>query len=78
MRRRKRAVSVAEALAGAQPEADGAELEIHGDVADGLFVELALMAEQRFPKQIKLGARAAGWLLTEVEEWIEDRVAERD
>lgn len=36
------------------------------------------MAEQRFPKQIKLGARAAGWLLTEIEEWIEARVAERD
>lgn len=36
------------------------------------------IAEQRFPKQIKLGARAAGWLLTEVEEWIEARVAERD
>jgi predicted DNA-binding transcriptional regulator AlpA len=30
----------------------------------------------KFPKQIKLGERASGWLQSEVQAWIEDRVAE--
>ena len=32
----------------------------------------------QFPRQIKLGERASGWLASEVEEWIFQRVAERD
>ncbi|MFM0726589.1 AlpA family transcriptional regulator [Paraburkholderia strydomiana] len=30
-----------------------------------------------FPKQIKLGPRAAGWLASEVNTWIESRAAAR-
>lgn len=40
----------------------------------------ALAAQGRFPKPLKLvsGGRASGWLLSEIETWIADRVAERD
>lgn len=31
-----------------------------------------------FPRQIKIGARASGWLRSEVDQWIAERVAERD
>lgn len=31
-----------------------------------------------FPRQIKLGERAAAWVVTEVEQWIIDRITERD
>jgi prophage regulatory protein len=35
-----------------------------------------LQAQKRFPKQIKIGLRAVGWLEDEVLKWIADRVAE--
>ena len=40
----------------------------------------ALAAQGRFPKPLKLvpGGRASGWLESEVNKWIADRVAERD
>jgi prophage regulatory protein len=31
----------------------------------------------KFPKRIKLGANRVGWLLSEVEDWIARKVAER-
>ncbi|RUX42140.1 AlpA family transcriptional regulator [Mesorhizobium sp. M4A.F.Ca.ET.050.02.1.1] len=31
-----------------------------------------------FPKPIKLGAKSVGWLKTELDAWIEARIAERD
>jgi prophage regulatory protein len=31
-----------------------------------------------FPRQLKLGERSSGWLAHEVEEWISQRVVERD
>ena len=34
----------------------------------------ALMKKGDFPKQIKLGARASGWIESEIDEWIETRV----
>ncbi len=37
-----------------------------------------LISEHKFPKQLKLTKRASGWLETEVDQWIADRVAERD
>jgi len=37
-----------------------------------------LMAAGRFPRPISLGARAVGWVESEVEAWIEARMAERD
>jgi prophage regulatory protein len=33
-----------------------------------------LQAEQRFPHSIKIGARAVGWLESEVREWINSRI----
>ena len=36
----------------------------------------ALAADGKFPKPIKLGARASGWLESEVNQWIADRIAE--
>ncbi len=38
----------------------------------------ALMAADRFPKQIKLGERAVGWVAVEIEVWIAARIAQRD
>jgi prophage regulatory protein len=36
------------------------------------------IAEGKFPKQIRLGPKAVGWLEHEVDAWIEQRIAERD
>jgi prophage regulatory protein len=36
------------------------------------------MAAGEFPKPIKLGARAVGWLEEEIDSYISERVAERD
>lgn len=32
----------------------------------------------KFPKSVKLGARAKGWVLSEVNDWITARIADRD
>jgi prophage regulatory protein len=37
-----------------------------------------LMDAGDFPRPIRLGPRAVGWLSHEVDEWIEDRRTERD
>ena len=34
------------------------------------------MAEGKFPQQISLGSRAVGWISSEVNEWIEERIRE--
>lgn len=31
-----------------------------------------------FPKPVSLGGRAVGWLASEVEGWLQDRIRERD
>lgn len=36
------------------------------------------MAAGAFPKPIKLGSKAVGWLESEIEAWIAERIAERD
>ena len=36
------------------------------------------MSHGTFPKPVPLGPKARGWLLEEVDEWIANRVAERD
>lgn len=36
------------------------------------------MAQGTFPKPISLGPRAVGWAEVEVDQWIADRIAERD
>ena len=35
-----------------------------------------LISDDKFPRQIKLGLRASGWIETEVDEWIEKKIAE--
>lgn len=38
----------------------------------------ASIAEGTFPKQIKLGLRSVGWLKSEVEIWLANKVRARD
>lgn len=40
----------------------------------------ALAAKNRFPRPIKLAenGRASGWLLSELQAWLEERLAQRD
>ncbi|WP_144373978.1 helix-turn-helix transcriptional regulator [Vogesella urethralis] len=35
------------------------------------------IAEGHFPKQIRLGRRAVGWLLSDIERWLRMKVVER-
>ena len=35
------------------------------------------VAEGRFPKPVPLGARSVGWIESELEEWLRDRIAAR-
>ena len=37
----------------------------------------AMMDAGEFPKQVRLGLRAVGWLESEIYEWIESRAAKR-
>ena len=37
-----------------------------------------LEAAGQFPKRIRLGQNRVAWLLTEVEEWLEVRIAQRE
>ena len=36
------------------------------------------MANGTFPKSIKLGPKAIGWAESEIDQWIDARIAERD
>jgi prophage regulatory protein len=36
------------------------------------------VSEKRFPAPIKIGERSSGWVLSEVESWLSDRISERD
>ncbi len=36
------------------------------------------IAEGTFPKSVSLGDRAVGWISTEIDEWIAERIRERD
>ncbi len=35
-----------------------------------------LISEKRFPAAVRLGSRAVGWLESEIEEWLSNRVTE--
>ena len=37
-----------------------------------------LMNLDDFPKSVRLGPRAVAWLSSEIDQWIDDRVKERD
>jgi len=49
--------------------------EMTGRKRSAIYREIS---EGRFPKPIKLGPRAVGWLSDEVQSWIKQRIAERD
>ena len=36
------------------------------------------MSEGTFPKQISLGSRAVGWMSSEINTWIEEKISHRD
>ena len=36
------------------------------------------MEESRFPKSVSLGDRAVAWVESEVEEWMNERLSQRD
>lgn len=38
----------------------------------------AMIADGDFPKPIKLGPRAVGWIEGEVDDWLRQRASERD
>ena len=38
----------------------------------------ARMSADEFPRPVRLGEKAVGWLESDIEKWIADRVAERD
>jgi prophage regulatory protein len=43
------------------------------------FAHIArLEAAGKFPRRVKLGACRVAWIVDEVSEWIEERVAQRD
>ena len=37
-----------------------------------------LMGESRFPKSVSLGNRMVGWVSHEIDEWITERIEQRD
>lgn len=43
-----------------------AKSTVYDDVAKGIF-----------PKPIKIGSRASGWLESEIEQWLQERINER-
>lgn len=38
----------------------------------------AMIAAGEFPAPIKLGPRSVGWIAQEIDDWLEDRIKERD
>ena len=36
------------------------------------------MAEGTFPKPVKLGEKAVAWVETEIDQWVSDRIEQRD
>jgi hypothetical protein len=37
-----------------------------------------MMARDEFPRQVRLGEGAVGWVEHEIDQFLEDRIAERD
>jgi len=52
--------------------------EVKGMTGLGRSKIYALIAEGTFPKQVKLGCSSSGWVESEVQQWINDCVADRD
>lgn len=34
----------------------------------------SLISQEKFPRQIKLGEKASGWMLSEIHDWMRDRI----
>ena len=49
--------------------------KLTGKTRAGIYED---MAAGRFPKPVRMGPRAVAWLESEIGEWLESRVAERD
>ncbi len=52
--------------------------ELEAMVGRGRTSILADIDAGRFPRPVALGGRAKGWLLSEIENWLRARAAERD
>jgi prophage regulatory protein len=37
-----------------------------------------LIDKRRFPRQVRLGGKAVGWIEGEVQDWLQARISERD
>lgn len=51
---------------------------VKAKVGKGRSTLYADIAAGKFPKPIQIGPRSVGWLLSEVDEWIAQRISERD
>jgi len=49
--------------------------ELTGKSRSRIYAEIAA---GEFPKPIKLSARAVGWLQSEIQAWIESKIADRE
>lgn len=50
--------------------------EVHARIPLSRSHAHALAAQGKFPKPIKLGLRASGWLESEINSWLADRIAQ--
>ena len=52
--------------------------EVQSEVPFSRSQIYALIADDKFPKPIKLSQRSSAWLKSEIDEWKAARIAERD
>ena len=50
-------------------------IEMTGLSRTGIY---RLMAEKQFPEKVNLGARAVAWVESEVQDWIIEKIEQRD
>ena len=52
--------------------------EVASEISVSVPQVYKLVSIGRFPKPIKLGERGSGWLITEIDAWLQSRVDLRD
>ncbi|GAB2458631.1 AlpA family transcriptional regulator [Comamonas humi] len=52
--------------------------EVLGKTSLGKTTLYALLKQSQFPKPISLGLRAVGWIESEVDAWIQEKIDDRD